>query len=195
MKLSDYAKSKQISYKTAWRWFKQGIITGTQYTTGTIIVDDILEKVKEKEKSIAIYARVSSSENKDNLERQAERLLQFAAAKGYQITKIIKEIGSGLNDSRPKFNALLEDSDIDIILVEHKDRATRFGFNHIQSVLKSQNREIYVINLSDSKKEDLIEDFIAVITSFCSRIYGKRRSKRKTEQLIKELENDKDSTR
>ena len=189
MKLSQFAKEKGISYKTAWRWFKEGRISGTQYSTGTIIVNDNTS-LEEKTKQVAIYARVSSSENKDNLERQAERLELYACAKGYQISKIVKEIGSGLNDSRQKFNDLLKDSSIDMILVEHKDRAARFGFNHIQNCLNSQNRTIEVVNLAESKKEDLVEDFVAVITSFCARIYGKRRSKRKTEKLIKELEID-----
>lgn len=186
MKLSKFAKEKGISYKTAWRWFKDGRISGTQYDTGTIIVDDE-EKINEKISKVVLYARVSSSENKDNLDRQADRLEQYAAAKGYQITKIVKEIGSGLNDGRQKFNDLLKDNSIDIIIVEHKDRATRFGFNHIQNCLSAQNRIIEVVNLSESKKEDLVDDFVAVITSFCSRIYGKRRSKRKTESIIKSL--------
>ena len=113
-------------------------------------------------------------------------------AKGYQVVKEIKEVGSGLNDNRSKLNYLLEKElkEFKILLVEHKDRLTRFGFNYIDILLKSHNKQIEVINLVDSDKEDLIQDFVSVITSFCARIYGQRRSKRKTEKLIKELEDE-----
>ena len=72
--------------------------------------------------------------------------------------------------------------------MEHKDRLTRFGFNYIKVMLEKQNIEVEVINNVESVKEDIIQDFISIITSFSSRIYGQRRSKRKTEQLIRGLE-------
>ena len=74
--------------------------------------------------------------------------------------------------------------------MEHKDRLTRFVFNYIETLLKNRGGEIVVINQVTSDKEDLIQDFISVITSFCARIYGQRRSKRSTEKLIKELETE-----
>jgi predicted site-specific integrase-resolvase len=76
------------------------------------------------------------------------------------------------------------------LVVEHKDRLTRFGFNYISILCKHIGCEIVVLNESNNDKEDLIQDFISVITSFCARIYGQRRTKRKTEALIKELQND-----
>ena len=148
-----------------------------------IVVDEPV-----KDQTVAVYARVSSSENKNNLERQAQRLIDYANAKGYKVEKVVKEIGSGLNDNRPKLQSLLADKSINLILVEHKDRLTRFGFNYIQTLLANSDRVIEVINNLESPKEDLIADFTSVITSFCARIYGQRRSKRKTEQLIKDLE-------
>ena len=81
-----------------------------------------------------------------------------------------------------------------ILLVEHKDRLTRFGFNYIDILLKTHNKKLEVINLADNDKEDLIQDFTSIITSFCARIYGQRRSKRKTEQLIKELNDSKENS-
>ena len=70
------------------------------------------------------------------------------------------------------------------IVVEHKDRLTRFGFNYLKELFDG---EIFVVNEADDSKQDLIQDFISVITSFCARIYGQRRSKRKTEKIIEEL--------
>jgi predicted site-specific integrase-resolvase len=185
VKLSDYAKRQGISYRTAWRWFKSGLLNAEQMPTGTIIVrDDTVTRVQE---STVIYARVSAVENKSNLDSQAERAGRYCIARGYQIGGIIKEIGSGLNDQRPKLIKLLNDPTARRIVVEHKDRLTRFGFNYIETLLKQQGRSIEVINTAADGKEDLLQDFIAIITSFCARLYGQRRSKRKTEKIIAEL--------
>ena len=101
---------------------------------------------------------------------------------------MITEFGSGLNDKRPKLEKLLLDETITKIVVEHKDRLTRFGFNYIEKLLSRSGIELEVVNNVEGEKEDLIRDFVSVITSFSARIYGQRRSKRKTERLIAELE-------
>ena len=189
MKLSEYAKRNNITYRTAQRHWYNGLLNGKQLATGTIVIfeDDEKKIVKPKELQIATYARVSSTQNKDNLDKQQDRLINYANAKGYQTKFNIKEIGSGLNDSRPLLLKLLNDKEIDIILVEHKDRLTRFGFKYIETLMEMQGRKIEVINNINEDKDDLIQDFISIITSFCARIYGQRRSKRCTEKLIKEL--------
>lgn len=188
MKLSEYAKQKSVTYATALNHWNRGLIKGEQLPTGTIVVyEESSEAAFDRELQVATYARVSSSENKDNLETQQNRLISYANAKGYKTKLNIKEIGSGLNDQRPKLLQLLADKEIDIILIEHKDRLTRFGFNYIETLLASQNRKIEVINNTEDDKEDLIQDFVSIITSFCARIYGQRRNKRRTEKLIKEL--------
>lgn len=193
MKLSQWAKNNSVSYQTALNHWNSGLIKGKQLATGTIVIfDDVSEADDNKILQIATYARVSSSQNKDNLEKQQNRLIDYANAKGYKTKFNIKEIGSGLNDSRPKLIQLLTDNTIDIILVEHKDRLTRFGFNYIESLLNLQNRKIEIINDIEDDKDDLIQDFISIITSFCARIYGQRRNKRKTEKLIKELNDTSD---
>jgi putative resolvase len=188
MKLSEYAKQKGVTYRTAQNHWYKGLLNGEQLATGTIVIfDDVKKTDKPKTLQVATYARVSSSQNKDNLDTQQSRLIDYANAKGYQTAFNIKEIGSGLNDSRPKLLELLSNKNIDIILVEHKDRLTRFGFKYIETLMELQGRKIEVINNLDDDKDDLIQDFISVITSFCARIYGQRRSKRSTEKLIKEL--------
>ncbi|HEY9638608.1 MAG TPA: IS607 family transposase [Coleofasciculaceae cyanobacterium] len=186
MKLSDYAKSQGVSYRTAWNWWKQGIIKGRQLPTGTILVD--VENSEPGTTIACIYARVSSSENKSNLDRQAERLNQYAIAKGYVIQKVVKEVGSGLNDNRKKLNAILSDKSFNVLIVEHKDRLTRFGANYIEILLSQTGRRLEVVNSVENNKDDLMTDFAAVITSFCARLYGMRRAKRKTEKLIQELQ-------
>lgn len=185
MKLSEWAKKNSVTYGTALNHWKKGLIKGKQLKTGTIVVFDDENEIDEIK--VVTYSRVSSSQNKGNLKSQQDRLINYANAKGYKTFKNIKEIGSGLNDKRPNLLSILEDKSIDVIIVEHKDRLTRFGFNYIESLLKSQNRRIEVVNNLEDDKEDLIQDFISIITSFCARIYGQRRCKRKTEKIIDEL--------
>ena len=184
MNLTDWAKIQGITYRSAWAMYKSGKLPEAyRLPSGAIIIPNDLKK---KEYNV-VYARVSSSENKSNLETQADRISNFCIAKGWIINETIKECGSGINDSRPKLQKILKDKNVTRIVVEHKDRLTRFGFEYIKTLF---NGEIVVINESENKKDDLIQDFTSIITSFCARIYGQRRSKRKTEQLIKELKND-----
>jgi putative resolvase len=192
MKLIDYAHKMGISYRTAWRWYKAGKIAGKQMDTGTILV---LEDVPEKPASakVAAYARVSSAENKSDLDSQAERLVGYCADKGYQVSRVVKEIGSGINDSRPKFLALLADQGIGTIVVEHKDRATRFGCRYIETLLSTQGRSLEIVNQAENSTEDLLADLTAIIYSFCARLYGQRRAKRKTEKMVQELEAEQDA--
>ena len=186
-KISQYARKNNVTIRTVWNWIKlEKVKTERTKTGGWLIV----EENENKYHKVAIYARVSSSENKNNLEKQKQRLLDYSAAKGYKIEKIVTEIGSGLNDKRPKLEKLLLDDSITKIIVEHKDRLARFGLNYIEKLLKLNNREIEYINPVIDEKEDIIQDFVSIITSFTARLYGQRRNKRKTIKLIKDLENN-----
>ena len=191
MKLSSYANKLGIHYNTAYRMFKRGQIAGYQLPTGTVIIEEPVAKAvvqPEGGHMVAVYARVSSSENKKNLDTQAERLMSWCNAQGWSIDKVVKEVGSGINDQRPKFLALLANREIGRIVVEHKDRVSRFGVAYIQTLLAMQERELVVVNTTDTAQDDLMGDFVAIITSFCARLYGRRRAKRKTEQVLAALQ-------
>ena len=187
IKLSAWAKKHDYSYHGAYLLFERGGIPNSTKNeiTGTILVEDTQFPIQEKEDHTVVYARVSSSENRPNLDTQAERVAQFCNAKGWTVKEIVKECASGLNDERPKLNKIFSDRKATRLVVEHKDRLTRFGYNYIRSLYPEC--EIVVINEVSSDKEDLLQDFVSLVTSFCARLYSKRRSKRKTEQLIKEL--------
>lgn len=187
MKLSTYAQKLGIKYKTAWLWFNSGKLKGYKTPSGTIIVTE-LDSTKESHHKVVTYARVSSNEMKDILERQSQRLNDYCASKGWKISESVKEIGSGLNDSRPKLLRILSDTSITTIVVEHKDRLTRFGANYIQSLLKSQNRTLEIINEAENGKEDLLNDLTSVIYSMCARLYGRRRAKRKADFVKGEID-------
>lgn len=190
MKLSVWAKIQGISYQTAWNMFKAKKLNNAyQLPTGTIIIKENISN--NKLIRTAIYTRVSSSENKSNLDKQAERLISYCNAKGWNVDLVVKEIGSGLNDKRRMLEKILLDNTINRIIVEHKDRFSRFGLNYIKILLKQNNRELIVVNNTLNDRDDLMQDFVSIITSFTARLYGQRRTKRRTEQLIKKIENDK----
>jgi len=195
MKLSDWSKKMGISYRRAWQMFKDGKLPNArQLPTGTIVVieDEINKTSSVSENTVAIYARVSSHENKDNLEKQAERLKEYAMAKGYQIAGVVREIGSGVNDVRPKLIKLLKSKDYKILIVEHKDRLTRFGFNYLQLLAEEQGKKIEVVNGAEDEKEDLVQDFAAVIYSFAAKLYGLRRARKKTQEIVNQIREEKD---
>jgi predicted site-specific integrase-resolvase len=189
MKLSEYARRMGVSYKTAWRWWRAGKLDAHQAATGTIIVREpvaVATHPPAAERG-AIDARVSAAENRPNLEGQADRLVAYCAAKGYQVHQVVQEVGAGVNESRPKFLKLLADSSITMIVVEHQDRATRFGFRYLETLLEQQGRRVEVVNLADNGREDLVADLVAIVYSFCARLYGQRRAKRTTETMVREL--------
>ena len=180
MRLSVYAKKMGVTYKTAFRWWKAGRLDAYQMDTGTIIVRE--PATVQEVTTVALYARVSSAEQKEDLDRQMQRLKDYAASHGYQVSKMVSELASGLNDKRPKLMKLLTDASVGMIVIEHRDRLTRFGFHYIEQLMQMQGRRLEVIFPSDTDN-DLVDDFIAVLTSMASRIYGRRTSKRRAEQI------------
>jgi len=177
IKLSEYAKENSLTYQTAYKYYKSGQLKGVQLPSSTILVE-VEENVNTT--NFSLYCRVSSYDQKEDLVRQEDRLKLFCSNNNIKINKIYKEIASGVNDKRPLLQKLLESSDS--IIVEHEDRLTRFGLNFIKIMFKLQNRKLIIIN-ENEYKDDIVQDFISIITSFCARIYGNRRSKRKTEEI------------
>lgn len=194
MKLSKYAEKIGVKRATATKWFHKGLIKGAyQLPTGTIIVpDEIFNKREIKTGETVIYARVSSSERrKTDLEYQAKRMSDFCISNGWKIDRIVKEVGSGLNDSRPKLMELFEGKrNVQRIVVEHKDRLTRFGFNYLLALAEAREIEIIVADKTENRKDDLMMDFVSVITSFCARMYGQRRGKKKKDKMLEVISDD-----
>lgn len=155
-KVSTYAKIHGVTMRTVWNWINKGELEIERTSTGRIriVVDE------NKEKTIAVYARVSSSENKSNLIAQKDRVVSYCMAKGYKISKVVMEVGSGLNDKRPKLENLLKDNSIDIIVVEHKDRFSRFGFNFIQTLLNIKSKNSKRLNRLTTKRNNKVKDYL-----------------------------------
>lgn len=187
MKLSEWAKKQGINYKTAWKWYKEGKLPVDAYQTPT---GTILVKVGEEKEGgkVAIYTRVSSADQKADLNRQVARLLEFANSKGLAVAKTVTEIGSGLNGHRRKLMRLLSDPEVATIIVEHRDRLVRFGFEYIEATLAAQGRRLLVVEPGEVK-DDLVQDMSEVLTSFCARLYGRRSAKKRAQKALEAIEN------
>ena len=158
--------------------------------SGAIIIHDPkYEQTANKEKApnagrTVCYARVSSSDQKDDLARQADRLKAFAISMGVESPEVITETGSGMNDRRRKLNRLLADPTVGTIIVEHRDRLARMNAGLVESALKAQGRRIIVVDDSELD-DDLVRDMTEVLTSFCARLYGKRAAAHKAQAALK----------
>jgi len=182
MKLSVWAKKQGISYQTAFNWFKAGKLPAKaiQTKTGTILIQD--QEVKQVEQKTVIYCRVSSHNKKDDLQRQVVRCSVFCETNKWVVTKVFKEVASGMNDNRRELFRMLEYNPTRVV-IENKDRLTRFGFNYLEYFLNKKECDIIVVNAAKEENEDLIKDLISIITSFCCRIYGLRRGKNKSKEV------------
>jgi putative resolvase len=178
MKLSEYAKQVGVTYKTAYHWWQAGHLDAYQLPAGTSMV----REAHPVASGVALSARVSSADHKEDAARQMERLKADAAARGYQVTTEVTEIASGLNDERPKLKKLLTNPKIGVLVVEHRDRLTRFGSGSIATLLEQQGRRVEASSPSDTG-DDLVDDGVSVITRMAARIYGRRKSRRRAEQI------------
>ena len=189
LKLPEYARRMGITPKQAWVMYRDGTLPhkAEKISTRLIIVDvpaDFgLDKKEKTPRKTAVYARVSSQKQKDDLEKQTARLLRYAAENQIHVDKIVEEIASGMNGNRRKLNKLLADPDYNII-VEHRDRLTRFGFEAIEASLSAQDRKITIVE-DIEVEDDLVRDMTEVLTSFCARMYGKRGARNRARQALK----------
>lgn len=193
IKLSQWAKDNGFTYQGALRLHKKGMIPNTKVLeTGTILVLAEIDTpiTTSNTNEYIIYCRVSSSKQKEDLSRQVERMTNFATNNGYIVKKVYSEVGSGMNDNRQVLTNMLEKHRDCTLLVEHKDRLTRFGFNYLEMFCKEKNINIVIANEAKSETDELVNDLVSVVTSFCAKLYGNRKSKRKTESIIKAIKED-----
>lgn len=161
--------------------------------TGAIIVHD--PKYENTTPTTAAgrtvcYARVSSSDQKNDLQRQADRLKAFAFNMGVDAPEVVTEIGSGTNGTRrKKLNKLLADTTVRTIIVEHRDRFARMNMTLVESALQAQGRRVIVVDDTELN-DDLVHDMAEVLTSFCARLYGKRAAKRRAEKALEAMRSD-----
>lgn len=119
-----------------------------------------------------VYARVSSHDQRADLDRQVARLADWATTNGHRVGEVVCEVGSGLNGKRPKLRRILSDPSASVVVVEHRDRLARFGVEHLEAALAAHGRKIVVADPGE-RAGDLVRDMIEVLTSMCARLYGR----------------------
>jgi putative resolvase len=120
-----------------------------------------------------LYARVSTHDQRGELNRQVTRLLGWATAQGVTVAEVVTEVGSGLNGRRPKLRRVLADPRAAMIVVEHRDRLARFGVEQLEAALSAQGRRLVVVDPGETS-DDLVGDMVEVLTGFCAHLYGPR---------------------
>lgn len=186
MKLSAYAKREGIGYRAAWNRYRAGKIAGAYLDgSGHVVVPDPRHALIGQ---AVVYARVSTHQQKDDLARQAERMVRFANAAGLSVVGVVTEVASGVNDNRPRLSKLLQRQDWGTLVVEHKDRLSRVGFGWFEVLLEIQGRRIVVADAAQEHTADLMDDFVSIIYSFAARLYGLRSARRRTDRAVAALE-------
>jgi len=180
-----WAKSQGVSYKTAWRMWKAGTlpVPAEQLATGTVIVHAV---ERETAGGVALYARVSSSDQRGDLDRQVARLAVFAAEKSLRVVEVVKEVGSGSNGPRRGLMRLLRAPDVTTVVVEHRDRLMRFGFEYVEAALAAQGRTVVVIDPAEVQ-DDLVRDVTEVLTALCARLYGQRAAEHRAKRALEAM--------
>ncbi|MDP4014741.1 MAG: IS607 family transposase [Candidatus Nanopelagicales bacterium] len=185
MKLSEWAAREGVHYQTAWRWVRDGQmpVPFTRTATGSILVAD--PKYGEQHRAaVGLYARVSSHDQKADLDRQVARLSQWAAGQGLPVVRVEAEVGSGMNGSRTKVRRLLSDPAVTTVVVEHRDRLGRMNTELVEAALSAHGRRLLVVD-DGEVDDDLGGDMVEVLTSFCARLYGKRSARNRAEKALR----------
>ena len=181
MNLAEWAESQGIARVTAYRWFHQGKLPVPARKIGGLILVDPSER--DKAGQTVVYARVSSADQKSDLDRQVARVTKWATSQDMSVDRVVTEVGSALNGHRRKFLALLKDPSVARIIVEHRDRFARFAVEYVEAALEAQGRELVVVDPAELD-DDLVRDMTEILTSFCARLHGKRAATNRTRKVI-----------
>lgn len=180
--LREWALVQGVHPKTAYRWFREGSLPVPARRAGRLILVDPDPKPAVVGRVVA-YCRVSSADQKDDLERQVGRVVAGATGHDLAVGQVVSEVGSGMNGHRRKLTKLLSDPAVTVIVVEHRDRLTRFGFEHLQASMAACGRSIVVLK-SQETTSDVVGDVTEVLTSLCARLYGQRSAARRAAQAV-----------
>ncbi|MBF8187653.1 IS607 family transposase [Nonomuraea sp. K274] len=185
MNLTEWARAQGIAPRTAYRWFREGTLPVPAERVGprTILVNIDANTSPSVTGGVGLYARVSSHDQKADLERQVARLSQWAAKAGHTVVRIEFEIASGMNGGRTKARRLLADSKVTTVVVEHRDRLGRMNTELVEAALEAAGRRLVVLD-DGEVEDDLVRDMVEVLTSFCARLYGRRSAKHRAKKAL-----------
>ena len=182
MKLAEWARANGVHPQTAYRWFREDRmpVPARRLESGTIWVDAAPAGQSGR---VVVYARVSSHDQRHDLDRQVARLTDWATRNGHAVGEVVTEVGSGLNGKRPKLRRILPDPSASVVVVEHRDRLARFGVEHLEAALSAHGRKVVVTEPGETA-DDLVRDMIEVLTSMCARLYGRRGARNRAMRAV-----------
>ncbi|RSX51666.1 IS607 family transposase [Bifidobacterium samirii] len=187
MRAKEWAAREGLNEQTVWKWCRENRMPVPFERSGSVwlIHDPKYEKADAPVAGsrMVCYARVSSPDQKADLQRQADRLKAFALAMGVEHPEVVVETGSGMNDKRRKLNRILADPTIGAIIVEHRGRLASMNAGLVESALKAQGRRLIVVDDTEPD-DDLVRDMAEVLTSFCARLYGRRDARNKAKAAL-----------
>lgn len=183
--LTEWARAQGVHPQTAYRWFREGTLPVPAQRVGprTILVNVGAGAASEAVGGLGLYARVSSHDQKTDLERQVARLTCWAATTGGHVVRVECEVGSGMNGARSKVKRLLADPRVTTVVVEHKDRLGRMNTELVEAALSAHGRRLVVLD-DGEVEDDLMRDMVEVLTSFCARLYGRRSAKNRAQGAL-----------
>ena len=200
-KPKDFAELIGVSVKTLQRWDREGILEANRTPTDRryYTYDQYLQfkgiKTQNDIRQVVIYARVSTKNQKADLQNQVSFLRQFCNARGIIVDQCIEDYGSGLNYNRKKWNKLLDEvmeQKIKTIIITQKDRFIRFGYDWFEKFCMKFHTTIVIVNNEElSPQEELVQDIVSILHVFSGRLYGLRKYKKqieRDEEIVKELQ-------
>ncbi len=192
----QFAEKVGLSVSTLRRWDNEGRLKAKRTSTNQRYYDDQdlkqVLRLPEVEKKIVVYCRVSTAAQKPDLESQMIAMQAFCLGGGVSVSEWRKEVGGGLNFKRKVFLELfdrIEAGEISQLIIAHKDRLCRFGFDFFERFAELHGCKIVVANQEKlSLQGELVSDMLAIIHSFSSRLYGLRKYKKNLKAMIEEKE-------
>jgi len=184
-RIGEFAERVGRSVSTIRRWESEGRITVKRTPSGQRYFDDsdvraVLQPgFDAAARRTVVYCRVSSPGQKDDLASQVTSMERFCLARGLAVDEWVSEIGGGMNLRRKKFLAVMDaisNGDVAVLVVAHKDRLARFGFDYIEHVATRNGCQLIVANQESlSPQRELVEDLLAIVRTFSCRLSGLRR--------------------
>ena len=184
MNLTEWARGQGIHPQTAYRWFREGTlpVPAVRVNARTVLVSPEVSSGSAAA-AFGLYARVSSDDQKADLDRQVARLTSWAAEAGGAVVRVEAEVGSGMNGSRAKVRRLLADPKVTVVVVEHRDRLGRMNTELVEAALAAHGRRLVVLE-DGEVDDDLVRDMVEVLTSFCARLYGRRSARNRALKAV-----------
>jgi putative resolvase len=183
--LTEWARAQGVHPQTAYRWFREGMlpVPAVRVNERTVLVSPGAPTRSASAGAFGLYARVSSHDQKSDLDRQVARLTAWAADAGGTVVRVEAEVGSGMNGSRAKVRRLLADPKVTAVVVEHRDRLGRMNTELVEAALSAHGRRLVVLDAGEVT-DDLVRDMVEVLTSFCARLYGRRSARNRALKAV-----------